>query len=499
MTRRHPARLVLMGVMALGVGVAAQPNNEEFARLQYESGVAFLENHRYTEAIKDLQAVVDSFSTSLVADDALLQIARYQLETAHDLDSAQEAVETLVKDYPDTDSAPMAHVLAGRIAFSRGRRANDLDGALASFERVPRLFPGNEAVAAADFYAGETLRSVRRDAEALERFRRVTMEFPHSIWAARAGLSAGYALVQQQKPMQALEEIQRARRIFPDSPVAAAALDLNSIIYRLYVRGAAQQPSHAFAGKTIGAASPSLRDVSRMLFDGDGRLLVGHKGGISIFERDGTAAETIPAKDATAFFVDEQNRFVVARGASLITARGDAITFSGPGSDGTLRAVGTIPAALANERGERLLSNPKARNVIVSLPNGRFLAVFATGNVSRMAQNWIGDVALLDRSAKTVAIVDQDGKAVSKIPSKGPGYEFRSPIDVTFDALDHIYVLDPGKSAIFVFGPKNALVTTLAIPDRGPGGLGRSEALAVDSAGRLYAFDSRSRRIQVYQ
>ena len=157
---RHASlsRIVAGLVVVLGATVAAQPNNEEFARRQFDSGMTFLQNHRYAEALKDLQAVVDSFAQSTVADNALLQIAQYQLEVARDLDASQAAVDKLLKDYPDTDSAPMAHVVAGRIAFTKGRTAADLDAALASFERVPRLFPGNEAVAAAGFFAGETLR-----------------------------------------------------------------------------------------------------------------------------------------------------------------------------------------------------------------------------------------------------------------------------------------------------------------------------------------------------
>src|SRR5690606_14662034 len=107
------------------------------------------QNGRDAEALKDLQTVVDAFGTSSVADNALLRIAQYQLETAHDLDAAEAAVERLLKEYPNTDSAPMAHVLGGRVTFARGRTPSDVDSALASFERVPRLFPGDEAVAAA--------------------------------------------------------------------------------------------------------------------------------------------------------------------------------------------------------------------------------------------------------------------------------------------------------------------------------------------------------------
>jgi TolA-binding protein len=498
MKRFTPFHLVLTAVAMLGVSVGAQPGNEEFARRQYDSGMTFLQNHRYSEALKDLQAVVDSFATSSVADNALLQIAQYQLENAHDLEAAQLAVDKLLKDYPDTDSAPMAHVLSGRIAFMKGRTAAEIDAALASFERVPRLFPGNDAVAAAGFYAGETLRSVRRDADALERYRRVTMEYPRSIWAARASLSAGYCLVQQDKASQALQEFQRARQLFPNTPAALDGLNLNTIAYRLYVRGPSQ-PSFAFSGKAIGPERSEFRDATRIVFDDAGQLMLGHKNGVTVFKTDGSVAQSVQAADATAFFVDEQEQIVVARGGTLIAVRADSIAFSGPGSDGQLRAVDEIPAVLPNARGERLISNPKQKNVIRALPNGKFVGVFTTGQVTRMAQNWLGDIAMLDRSTKSINISDRDGKSVSKIVTKGTGYELDEPTDVAFDSLGHLYVLDRGRSSIYVFGAKNKLVSTLTIPNNTPGALNRAEALGVDAAGRLYVFDDRSRRIQVYQ
>lgn len=492
-------RLVIALVAALGVTAGAQQNNEEFARRQFDSGMNFLQNHRNSEAMKDLQAVVDSFASSSVADNALLQIAQYQLETAHDLEQSQGAVDKLLKEYPDTDSAPMAHVLAGRIAMTKGRAAADLDAALASFERVPRLFPGNDAVAAAGFFAGEALRSFRRDAEALDRYRRVTMEYPRSIWAARASLSAGYCLVQQDKALLALPEFQRARQLFPTGPIAVDALNLNSIAYRLYIRQPAQ-PAFAFSNKAIGPEKSELRDANGIQFDAAGQVMLGHKGGVTTFKADGTVASAYTAVDATAFFVDEQDRLVVAREGALVTAKADSIQFMGPaGSDPQLRAVDEIPAVLPNEKGERLISNVKQRNVIRALPNGKFISVFASGQITRMTRNWLGDVAMIDRATKSIVVVDRDGKAVSKIPQKGTGYELDEPQDVAYDSLGHLYVLERGKGSIFVFGPKNRLVATLSIPNNAPGALNRGEALGVDAAGRLYVFDDKSRRIQVYQ
>ena len=491
-------RVAVVLAATLGVTVVAQQNNEEFARRQFDSGMSFLQNRRYTEALKDLQAVVDSFATSSVADNALLQIAQYRLENSHELEVAQGAVDKLLKQYPDTDSAPMAHVLSGRIAFTRGRSASDLDAALASFERVPRLFPANEAVAAAGFFAGETLRSMRRDADALERYRRVTMEFPRSLWAARAGLAAGSTLIQQDRAGQALQEFQRARLLFPNTATAAEALNLNSIAYRLYVRAPAQ-PAFTFSGKALGPEKSEFRDVAGIAFDAAGQVMLGHKTGVSTFQADGSVAQTTAAVDPTAFFLDEQNRPVTAHEGRLTTARGEAIPFSAPGADGQLRVVDEIPAALANARGERIISNPKQKNVIRAQANGKFIAVFAAVQAARMAQNWLGDVAMLDRNTKSINIADRDGKSVSTISTRGTGYEFDEPIDVAFDGLGHLYVLDRGRSSVFVFGAQHRLVATLTVPDRSPGALNRAEAIGVDAAGRLYVFDDRIRRIQVYQ
>ena len=208
----------------------------------------------------------------------------------------------------------------------------------------------------------------------------------------------------------------------------------------------------------------------------------------------------VAAQDASAFFLDELGRVVIARRGTLIVARGETITVTGPGgSDGQPRPIDEIAAVLPNGHGERLVSNPGARNVIRTLANGRFVSVFASGQITRMAENWLGDVALLDRATKSVSVVDADGKAVFKVATKGTGWEFAEPTDVAFDQLGHLYILDRGRSAIFVFGNKGALVTAVVVPERSPGALSRGEALALDAAGRPHVYDERARRIQVYQ
>lgn len=493
---RHLLPLLLAALMA--PAGAQQANNEEFARRQYDSGMTFMQNRRYSEAIKDLQAVADSFPESTLADNALLGIAEYELEVAHDIGATQKAIDHLLKDYASSDSAPMAHVIAGRLALTRGRAAADIDAAMASFERVSRLFPGTEGVAAAGFYAGETLRMTKRVDEALDRYRRVRTEFPRSLWAARAALGAGYCLVQQGNPQHALQEIQWVRQQFPGTPVAAEALNLNTIVYRLYVRAPAQPP-YAFSGRFIGAERADYRDVVGLEIQPDGRLLLGHKTGVAVFDEKGAIAATIAANQPDSFFVDGRNRVVVARGSNLIADRGETQSIYMPERDGKVRYIEDMPAVLLTSKGDRLVADAKARTVVRIAADGKFIGQFAQVEARRLAANSMEDVAMLDKASKGVVFSDRDGKALGKLLDKGTGYVFDDPVDIAYDVFDQLYVLDRGNGAVFVFSPKHTLVASLAIPERSPGAFTRANAFSLDSAGRLFIFDERVKRVQVYQ
>ena len=478
--------------------VGAQGNSEEFARRQFDSGMTFMQSGRYTEALKDFQTILDSFGKSSVADNALLQTALYQLEIARDTGAAQTSVDRLLKDYPDTDSAPMAHIVAGRIALAKGRAPADVDAALASFERVPRLFPNDEAVPAAGFYAADALRIVRRTDEALERFRRVSMEYPRAAWAARARLGAALCLVASDRAPRALDELQRVRQQLPESAEANDALNYNTILYRLYVRPPAQ-PAYGFAARYPGTEGTKLKDIVGVQFDQSGQMLLGHKLGVSVFDPRGKLARTIAVEEPSSFFVDERGRVITVRKDRLTIERGETTPLTVPQPDGKQRPVEEIPSAVAMASGARLIADHKGKQVIKVSESGAFVGKFVGVDAERLALNRLDDVAMIDKETKSIVVVDREGKPLSKIPQKGAGYEFDNPIDLKFDAFNHIYVLDRGRASIFVFGPRNKLLTTVTIPDKSPGAFPRAEAFALDAAGRIYVFDDRAQTIQVYQ
>ena len=116
-----------------------------------------------------------------------------------------------------------------------------------------------------------------------------------------------------------------------------------------------------------------------------------------------------------------------------------------------------------------------------------------------MVANSMGDIAMLEKGSKQIFLSDRDSKALGKIMPKGQGYEFADPVDIAFDVLDQLYVLDRGRGAVLVFGPKNRFLTSFAIPEKSPGSFTRAVAMSLDATGRLFIFDERAKRIQVYQ
>jgi TolA-binding protein len=495
-TRIRFAALIAGLIAAFSAGFAAQ-NGDDFARRQYESGLTFLHNARYSEALKDFQAVVDSFPQSSVADDALLQVALHRLDVARDVAGAQAAADRLLKDYPNSDSAPMAYIVAGRLTIAKGRSPADVDGALASFERVPRLFPGSDAVAAARFYAGETLRLARRGDEAMDRLGRVSMEYPRSIWAARADLSTVPLLVAGDRASQAFARLQQIRLEFPGSAEANTALRYSTILYRLFVRGRSQPP-YTFSGRYIGSEASRFRDVTGIIIDDAGRVLLGHRLGVSIFDGKGTFTRTVNAEDASAFFLEEGTRIVVVRKGTLNPEGAAPISMGVPVSNRLPRPLDEIPAVVTLTNGDRLIVDRDAKTVLRYSSQGKYIGVFTSMNTERLARNELDEVAMIDRETKAIVLIDREGRPLGRIAPKGAGYQFENPIDLAYDSLGHLYVLDRNRPAIHVFGAKNrslAVITT----GKESGGLLRPQALAIDGFGRIYVFDESSQRIQVYQ
>ena len=78
----------------------------------------------------------------------------------------------------------------GRATLELDQSSAGFDSALASFDRVPRLFPQSDAVAPALYYGAEVDRRAGQRAKALDRLRDLALQYPRSIWAALSRIPA---------------------------------------------------------------------------------------------------------------------------------------------------------------------------------------------------------------------------------------------------------------------------------------------------------------------
>jgi TolA-binding protein len=505
--------LALCAIAATAARLAAQGpvTPEEFARRQYDSGLEFLRSGRYAEALKDFQAVVESYPATTIADDAQLAMARYQLEVAHDGGAAQTIAEALLKKFPTSDSVPMAYVIIGQAMVARGITPANTDAALANFERVPRLFPGSDAVAPAVFAAGDTLKRLGRCGDALQRFEQVETQYPRTTWAWEARLSSAGCLVAASRPVDAMATLQAVTDADPATPQASLARAWNTILYRLYLK-APTRPPYAFSERSVGGPGGKLRDVTAMALGTDPGagckpgmaqpcLYVGTRTGVIVFDEKGTPLRTFGSGEARGLFVDPRGRIVMVQRAVLQQEDGTGspglVTLTAPRDGGPQKVLDDLSAVAVLSNGDRLVADRSARAVYRFDSAGKFLAPFATVRASRIAVGPGDTIALLDRDTKSVSILDRDGKSLARIMSRGTGYELKNPVDLAFDALGHVYVLE--RDAVDVFTSAGRLITTFAPPPQAAGAFRDASAFALDEAARLYIYDDRGERVQVYQ
>lgn len=499
--RRTTINLALILVAALGPRLAGQAggqNPEELARRHYELGLGFVESAKYTEALKDFQAVVDSYPNSAVAGDALVEIARYYLEVARDAVAAQTTTDIILKKYSSTDAAATAYVLSGRIALDRGRAPADIDTALASFERVPSLFPGSDVVPSSIFYAGEALRLVRRNQEALERYQEVTLKYPTSVWAARALIGAAVCLTHTNRPVNAMEALQRVRTSFPGTPEATTALNWNTILYRLYIRPPSQIP-YTFSGRMLGGANLKFKDVIAIALDAHDNVMLAHKTAVAVFDNKGSLVRSIASDGPTAIAVTPGGLPVVVGANFLTLESAQPIGLAIPQADGRPKPVDDIPAIVVTSRGDWIVADRKMKALHLFSAPGKYVKQWMLASADRLAMNAEDDLAVLDRDSKTISVFDRDAKPIGQIVPRASGYELDNPVDITFDTLGHLYVLDRSKATVFVFSTELKLIVAFSIPEKNAGSFEKAVALGLDSAARLFIFDDRAQHVLLYQ
>ena len=484
MRKPEPRIALVVGVVCLCAAVmGARQADDELAVRRFESGIAFAHDGNDEEALEDFGAVLSLYPASSVADNALLEIARYHLEVSGDVAQAIAAADGIVNSpaYSRTDAAPEAYVILGRASLARGRTEEDLEEAISSFQRGLRLYPDAPQVSQGLFYVAEGHRLAGRHAEALAAYRRVGSELPNDPWTIRARLGAGMMLALLDDPIGAMEELQRVRDAAPEQPEGATALAHTTILYRLFVR---PRSSTFSITPPTGTGGRTGRKVVALASTADGNVVLATERGIASLR---PAAEPLPmAQEPRGLGVGPDGQVVVIERGALQRGEGGPLQFIVPQGNEP-RPLREVDAVVATSTGDWLVADREAETIQRFTRAGAYLGPYAQIRAERLAIDPLDRLAVLDSDERV--LVYQGGRQVAQISTRGPTDRIENPVDLAFDAFGHLYVLD--REGVYIFGMDRRLILRFPPSDNASGGFDRATAPAIDAFGRLYVADER--------
>jgi hypothetical protein len=346
------------------------------------------------------------------------------------------------------------------------------------------------------FQRGQQLLSQQHYPEAVSAFNELATKYPASPLAPRALLATASSLVAGGSPSKAFEPLQRLRTRFPMAPEATVAEEWITTLYRFYLRAPAQ-PAYAYA-TSIAPAGGRIRDFRDLAVGAGNHLFVATRPALLEFGPAGETIRSAEMPDSRGVIIDPAGRPVIVGDDGGLRAEGQPVlSLATARPDGKLETV-RLDAGVVTSAGDVIVTNHDQKTLVRFGADGKPKGEFARGIATRrLTVDDLDRVAALDADAKTVVVFGRDGKVVARIPERGTGYQFKQPVDIAFDRLGHLYVLD--RAAVFVFTPQRTLLTTFTVADKAPGAFNNAEAFALDSAARLFIYDSRSSAVQVYR
>lgn len=483
-------------VALLTTTLSAQSSDEAAARQLLDSGRAALTAGKAADAAVAFDTVVTKYPTTSVADDALLERARYQLDVLHDDKAASTSVEQLIANYAASNSVPAAQLLRARLGLGESASADQRKAAVAALDRLSTDYAGTDVAAEALFRAAEATESAG-GADALGRFQDLAARYPGMPIVAEGLMHAAALHTSAGEALKAMDVLQRVRTQYPKSAAAARALNQLTILHRLFLR-----PSSAAVFtyvRSVGGSTGKFRDFRDLVVDHANHLLVVTRNAVAEFASLSDPEETRETPNIDAAFVDAQDRLFTIHNQGVIRGEGRSpLTLGTARSNGRIEPI-DIDAAAAVSTGDLIVANRSQKTLVRFWADGRPKGEIAKAiGARRLAVSEQDTLAALDVDQKTITLLSRDGRVTGRIADRGAAYQLKQPGDIAFDALGHLYVLD--RSVVHVFsGRGDRLLTTFTSPEKSAGTFSNGEAIALDAAGRLYIYEGRTDMVQVYR
>jgi TolA-binding protein len=463
------------------------------AKGHFDSAVFLMKDKKYSQALDDLNFIVKSYPQSPLADDALLMLGTYSLNEAKNLDQALSYFQQIKDKYTESNSAPAAYYYIGVIHLDR-RTSNDLTEAYANFERVTRIFPSSSWVDKSLVGAGMALEWQGDYDKAYEAFSEVKIRFASSPLAARAQYEMGICLLYVDSFLDASTDFQQVIDGFPESEFAKKALEINTLLYRLYLTAPTDKNAYT-PDATFTPVLRELDDPTGLAIDSKQNLYLSDKGNktVLVFDPSGKQLNSISALSPYFISIDDQDRAIVANDTNVIVVGGQPVSFDYSKESGKLEPVTEIRSAAINRSGEFLIASDKWKGLLAYDQNIRPLSSAGYSKMekefAKVIVNARNQVYALDKQRKQVVVFDAAGKTLFGIGPAGKGFEFDRIDDFAVDQANHIYLLTKNPRGVSIFSPTGSLMKFIGSDKKTPIAFEDAKVITVGPSGSIYILD----------
>ena len=293
-------RWSILALALTPVTPALRGQEGEMAERLFSSGERAYASKGYPEAVETWNQLLQVAPKSPFAAQALMRLARYQVEVELKPEAALPLIDRIKSEYLKTPWASEAMLLKGKILADRiGHQ--DIKEALAEFNRVVDLFPDSPEAPEARFLMGSAFFLQGQWGRALQNFTEVLRLDPASALAHKAELQAAETLDIMGDTPGCLRMLQSLRNRQPQSPESLeAAWRINVRVKQRILKPALVSQGTWPRGKSKWLKTPTL-------------LATGPEGELYIYQDDLDQAFLLkddqlspagpPAKGAKAMFV----------------------------------------------------------------------------------------------------------------------------------------------------------------------------------------------------
>ncbi len=509
-TRTSSAALLLLFAVLLAPAGAQDPAAERLFREAERLGTG----GDPAGALEEFLLLVQQFPGDRLAAKALLEIIQLRHRAGDDAGTRAALAQLLADYPRSVESAAAFILQAGiemeqasnRADLEEARKTYRRVPLLYGREKFPQLPDRTKA----RIKSGEISLSLGDPEAAAAEFLAAVEDEPPSLWTGRARLRLGEAFLAGGEWTAAAEVLQRLasesdpaeeQRLVPAVATSSAddrahAARLLSFVHRHHLRPAAGQARWLAAGR-FPASGLTLREPSGVAAHEDGRVLVVDERSqlVALVGGDGRVLERRTVDDAERPgwtgsgvpyvvtqtrielpFDDQRTSFLEPRPGKEVTLKGMSVAERGPFGHWFIVARGwkSLLSYQTRRKGQELLTKDKpefqdlardvqgriyaldrrAKNVSRLGVDRRWQGIVVSGSSWKrpeaLAVDRLGQMYVLDRGSRTVAVYDADGKRVTSLgPQLGGGIELKAPVDLAVDGTGRLFIAD-GKLPFIV-------------------------------------------------